>query len=133
MEGQPEENLLPLGYPGADTLSDAELATAIQEMVEGWLRQLGSGDVFHLGGSVKLALIQVGVQEQQRRQIAQTLQLAEDAGRASRRASRISLAIAAIAILIAVSSAFVDYFGDRSWQNDQTRILAEIRDLLPAR
>ena len=37
-----------------------------------------------------------------------------------------------IALLIALVSAFADYRGDKEWQDQQTKLLTEIRDRLPA-
>jgi hypothetical protein len=100
------------GYPHG--LADDELRQQVDELVE--VASIGtSGDV--------LALIELGLGELARRE-------AERAARWARRVAWVSLLVAGAALALALVFGLLDYFGDAGWQDDQNRLLTEIRDRL---
>jgi hypothetical protein len=111
---------LPDGFPHA--LSDDDLAGAVVDLNDSLRQRYGN----QVGGwlpELQLALISAALSEQSRREVATS-------NRASKRTARISLAVAAAALFVSAFGAAADYFGDKSWQEDQTRLLTEIRDSL---
>lgn len=103
-------------------LSDDELAEAVNGIAGSISARYGNSPASWLP-ELQIALLQAALQEQSRR-------LADDANRSSRRATRLTLAVAVAASLLALIFGVLDYFGDQSWQDDQIRILTEIRDRL---
>ena len=116
---------LPDGYPHG--LSDRDLATTLQQMLDGWRYVSGATDNLNrASGEVTLGFIQAGMQEQSRREV-------ERSTRTARQTSMLATAIALLATIIALAFGVLDYFGEESWQDEQTQILTEIRDRLPDR
>ena len=98
-------------------LSDQELQTWIGGLSDE-IEELLSHDP-----QLYLLQLQAALQEQSRR-------IAVEANRSSRRATRLSLAVAVFASVVACFAAVSDFYSDKSWQDDQTQLLTEIRDLL---
>jgi hypothetical protein len=119
----PARLTLPPGYPAQ--LTDDELAAALDLVLKATQRW-SQGNLATFKGEVLAPLLQMGITEQSRRLQATT-------GRSSFRISMTALAAAILATLIAATFGLLDYYGDKSWQDDQTRILTEIRDSLPPR
>jgi hypothetical protein len=112
---QDAEWQVPSGYP--HLLSDDELRAALEQMTA-----VPRTSRFHsVNTSLQTALIQVGVMEQSRRET-------ERATTTSRRIAYLSLVVAAAAVLLSVGFGVLDYQGDKDWQNEQTRLLTQIRD-----
>jgi hypothetical protein len=63
------------------------------------------------------------VQEQSRREV-------REAPQSARNTSYIAIGIALLATVISIAFGMLDYLGDQGWQDDQLRILTQIRDLL---
>jgi hypothetical protein len=110
------------GFPY--NFSDVELAETIASLGSSLSRDYeGRGYVLD-APAFKLQLLAAALLEQSRRHTETSL-------RASRSTARISLTIAGLALLLSLLGGLADYAGDKSWQEDQIRILAEIRDRLP--
>jgi len=117
-----ERITLPAGYPTG--LSDEELAAAIELIIQE-RRKWGELKLETIKGEIVAPLLGAGINEQTRR-------LLDRSSAQSRNATRLSLAIALLAVAIALGGAYADYRGDKSWQDKQTKLLIEIRDRLPA-
>jgi hypothetical protein len=116
-----ERITLPAGYP--TDLSDEELAAAIQLIIQ-QRRKWGELKLETIKGEIVAPLLGAGINEQTRR-------LLDESAAQSRKATRLSLAIALLAVAIALGGIFSDYWSDKSWQDKQTKLLTEIRDRLP--
>lgn len=125
-----EEIRLPPGYPSGDELSDEDLAAAVRELSKGWRAAWGDDNVFHTGGEVKLALMQAGLLEQSRRELRKSAEQARATARLSLWIAGAATVVAALALAVSMIFGVLDYRSDKSWQDDQTRILTEIRDQL---
>ena len=100
------------------SLSDEELQT--------WIAGLSDQieDLLSHDPQLYLLQLQAALQEQSRRAAA-------EAQASARRTTRYSLAVAFAALAVALTGTVADYFGDKSWQDEQTELLTEIRDRLP--
>jgi hypothetical protein len=109
------------GYPFR--LDDDELAEAITAMMAetGPVRE--DVQFSDLGLEPQLAIIQAGLLEQSRRQ-------AERAERQARWIAYLSLALAVAVVALALIFGLLEYYDEQAWQDEELRILSEIRELL---
>ena len=115
-----ERITLPDGFP--TDVSDEDLAAAVQLIIRE-RRRWGQLRLETLKGEIVAPLLGAGIDEQSRRLLDRSVVQ-------SRRATRLSLGIALLAVVIAIGGAYADYRGDQSWQDKQTELLTDIRDRL---
>lgn len=108
---------VPAGFPAL--LSDGDLEAALIQMTIA----PRTSTFANVNTALQAALVQVGVADQQRRH-------AEAAARSSRIIACVSIAIALVAVGLSVLLGALSYRGDQDWQDQQTRLLTEIRDRL---
>jgi cytochrome c-type biogenesis protein CcmH/NrfG len=83
----------------------------------------GVEDFGELAWTHQLTIVEAGVREQARRQ-------EESAARQARWIAYVSLAVAVAVVATALIFGLLDYYDERSWQDQEVEILREIRDLL---
>jgi hypothetical protein len=114
---------VPVGYPFR--LSDEALREVLAEMLADptFVSRSGIDDFGELAWTHQLTIVEAGVREQARRQ-------EESAARQARWIAYVSLAVAVAVVATALIFGLLEYYDERSWQNQEVDILRQIRDLL---